>query len=212
MNVFVLTTGRSGSLAFAEACRHISNYSAGHETRVGLLGADRLAYPPDHIEVDNRLAWLPGRLEAAYGDDAFYVHLRRDAGATAASMVRRWGKPAMRSYRQGILWDVDPTTDRVTLAADLVASLDSNIRHYLRDKTRTMTIDIETATSSFPAFWERIGAEGDLQAALAEFDARHHEGASRRRTPRPSTAGGRRAARRGRGCRGWQLPRLGRGS
>ncbi len=45
MNVFVLTTGRSGSLTFAEACRHISNYSSGHETRVGLIGAERLAYP-----------------------------------------------------------------------------------------------------------------------------------------------------------------------
>jgi hypothetical protein len=211
MNVFVLTTGRSGSLAFAEACRHIRNYSAGHETRVGLLGSDRLAYPPDHIEVDNRLAWFPGRLEAAYGDDAFYVHLRRDAGATAASMVRRWSKPAMRSYRQGILWDVDPETDRVALAADLVATLDSNIRHYLRDKSKCMTIDIETAASSFPSFWERIGAEGDLQAALAEFDARHHEGVSRRRTPRPSTGGGRRGVSRVRGWRSWKWPRL-RGS
>jgi hypothetical protein len=212
MNVFVLTTGRSGSLAFAEACRHISNYSAGHETRVGLLGSDRLAYPPDHIEVDNRLAWFPGRLEAAWGDDAFYVHLRRDAGATAASMVRRWNKPAMRSYRSGILWDVDPTTDRVALAADLVETLDSNIRHYLRDKSRTMTIDIETAAAAFPTFWERVGAEGDLQAALAEFDARHHEGVTRRRTPRPSSGGGRRAPQRDRGWRSWKMPRLGRGS
>ena len=78
MNVFVLTTGRSGSVTFAEACRHITNYTAGHETRVGLVGDDRLAYPGDHIEVDDRLAWLLGRLEDAYGDAAFYVHLRRD--------------------------------------------------------------------------------------------------------------------------------------
>jgi hypothetical protein len=212
MNVFVLTTGRSGSLAFAEACRHISNYSAGHETRVGLLGSDRLAYPANHIEVDNRLAWFPGRLEAAWGDDAFYVHLRRDASATAASMVRRWNKPAMRSYRAGILWDVDPMAERVALAADLVETMDSNIRHYLRDKSRTMTIEIETATSSFPTFWERIGAEGDLQAALAEFDARHHEGVTRRRTPRPSAAGGRHAPKPEHGWRRWKMPRLGRGS
>ena len=63
MNVFVLTTGRSGSLTFAEACRHITNFSCGHETRVGLIGAERLAYPDQHIEVDNRLAWFTGRLE-----------------------------------------------------------------------------------------------------------------------------------------------------
>lgn len=204
MNVFVLTTGRSGSLAFAEACRHITNYTAGHETRVGLVGAERLAYPADHIEVDNRLAWFPGRLEAAFGDNAFYVHLRRDPEATAASLMRRWSKPAMRSYRNGILWDVDPEADRMALARDLVDTLDSNIRHYLRDKSNTMTIDIETAKASFPEFWERIGAEGDLEAATAEFDARHHEGTSSRSTPRAShgSKSGPRSGRR-RGWRRW---------
>lgn len=204
MNVFVLTTGRSGSLAFAEACRHITNYTAGHETRVGLVGAERLAYPADHIEVDNRLAWFPGRLEAAFGDNAFYVHLRRDPEATAASLMRRWSKPAMRSYRNGILWDVDPEADRMALARDLVDTLDSNIRHYLRDKSNTMTIDIETAKASFPEFWERIGAEGDLEAATAEFDARHHEGTSSRSTPRAShgSGSGPRSGRR-RGWRRW---------
>jgi len=214
MNVFVLTTGRSGSLTFAEACRHISNYSTGHETRVGLIGPDRLAYPADHIEVDNRLAWFPGRLEAAYGDDAFYLHLRRDAEATAASMAQRWSKPAMRSYRQGILWDVDPATDRFVLARDLVETLDSNIRHFLRDKSESMTIDIETATDSFPTFWQRIGAEGDLESALAELASRHHEGMAARTTPRPSSGAGQRAPKGERGWRRWRrwkIPRLGRG-
>jgi hypothetical protein len=217
MNVFVLTTGRSGSLTFAEACAHITNYSSGHETRVGLVGSERLAYPPDHIEVDNRLAWFPGRLEAAFGDDAFYVHLRRDRAAVAESMARRWSKPAMRSYRKGILWDVDPETDRTVLAADLVETMESNIDHYLRDKTRTMTIDIESAKASFPEFWEWIGAEGDLEAALAEFDAHHHEGTSSRSTPRPGRPGagaGDKAGARdtaGPRRRRWRLPGMGRG-
>ena len=74
----------------------------------------------------------------------------------------------MRSYRKGILWDVDPNADRMRLAVDLVHTLDTNIRHYLRDKSQTMTIDIETAKQAFPTFWERIGAEGDLEAALHE--------------------------------------------
>lgn len=184
MNVFVLTSGRSGSLTFAEACRHIDNYSTGHETRVGLVGEDRLAYPERHIEIDNRLAWFLGRLERRFGDDAFYVHLQRDLEATAASHVKRWSKPAMRSYRQGILWDVDPEADRMALARDLVDTMDSNIELFLRDKSRTMHIDIETASQSFPELWERIGAEGDLEAALHELTVRHHEGKSKRSTPR----------------------------
>ena len=184
MNVFVLTTGRSGSLTFAEACSHITNYTTGHETRVGLLGPERFAYPDDHIEVDDRLAWFPGRLEAAHGDRAFYVHLHRDDEATAASRVKRWNKPAMRAYRKGILWDMDPEVDRIEVARDLNHTVNTNIEYYLRDKTNTMRIDIETAQQSFPEFWDRIGAEGDLDAALLELDVRHHEGTSRRREPR----------------------------
>ena len=214
MNVFVLTSGRSGSLTFAEACRHITNYSTGHETRVGLIGEARLDYPERHIEVDNRLAWFLGRLQAGYGDDAFYVHLRRDPEATAASHVKRWNKPAMRSFRQGILWDVDPKADRMAIARDLVHTMDSNIELYLRDKTRTMRIDIASAASSFPELWERIGAEGDLGAALQELSVRHHQGKSRRLHPRVDGAeafesdGTPRSSSRGNGGRSVRLVRL----
>ena len=200
MNVFVLTTGRSGSLAFAEACRHITNFSSGHETRVGLLGDARFAYPSDHIEVDDRLSWFLGRLDETWGDRAFYVHLRRNDELTAASRVRRWNKPGMRAYRSGILWDVDPDIDRIEVARDLNRTVNSNIRFYLRDKTQVMTIEIESIAEAFPRFWERIGAEGDLDAALAEFGAGHHEGTSKRSTPRPSNSG--RMSRR------WPLRRL----
>jgi hypothetical protein len=186
MNVFVLTTGRSGSLTFSEACRHMTNFSTGHETRVGQLGDKRLAYPADHIEVDDRLSWLLGRLDKAYGDDAFYVHLKRNDLDTAASRMRRWNKPLMRAYRAGILWDVDPDVDRLDVARDLNHTVNSNIRFFLRDRPQQMTIEIETATDTFPRFWERIGAEGDLHAALAEFGRRHHQGTSQRTTPRPS--------------------------
>lgn len=184
MNVFVLTTGRSGSLTFAEACSHITNYSSGHETRVGLIGADRLAYPDRHIEVDNRLAWFIGRLDAAFGDSAFYVHLLRDDEATAASHVKRWSKPAMRSYRNGILWDVDPDADRMALARDLNLTMNSNIELFLRDKSHKMTFQIEEAAATFPRFWEAIAAEGDLEAAVAELSVKHHEGKAPRQTPR----------------------------
>ncbi len=185
MNIFVLTTGRSGSVTFAEACRHATNYTTGHETRVGLVGADRLAYPDGHIEVDDRLAWLLGRLEDAYGGNAFYVHLRRDEYATAASRMRRWNKPLMRAYRNGILWDVDPGISRLDVARDLNLTVERNIELFLRDKPQTMRIEIETARQSFPEFWKRIGAQGDLEAALDELHLHHHAGTERRPTPRP---------------------------
>lgn len=60
MNVFVLTTGRSGSTTFYKACRHISNYTCGHESNWSLIGKERLNYPENHIEVDNHLVWMLG--------------------------------------------------------------------------------------------------------------------------------------------------------
>lgn len=63
-NVFVLCTGRCGSTTlFAQACQHIENYTASHESKIFLLGDKRLEYSQNHIEVDNRLSWFLGSLE-----------------------------------------------------------------------------------------------------------------------------------------------------
>ena len=58
--------------------------------------------------------------------------------------MRRWNKPAMRSYRNGILWDVDPEIDRIDMARDLVDTLESNIDHYLRGKSKTLIVDMKS--------------------------------------------------------------------
>ena len=54
----------------------MTNFTAGHETRTNRLGAARLDYPDRHIEADNRLSFFLGKLNARWGDDAHYVHLR----------------------------------------------------------------------------------------------------------------------------------------
>jgi hypothetical protein len=83
MNIFILSTGRCGSTTFIEACKHISNYSSAYESRIGCLGPDRLAYPDNHIEADNRISWFLGRLDKVFGRDACYIHLMRDVTETA---------------------------------------------------------------------------------------------------------------------------------
>jgi len=100
VNVFVLCTGRCGSRAFIRACRRSTNFSAGHETRLRRLGPDRFAYPVNHIEADNRLSWLLGRLDVAYGDSAAYVHLMRDEEATALSLLVRYSHNIMAAYHK----------------------------------------------------------------------------------------------------------------
>lgn len=178
MNVFILNTGRCGSTTFIEACRHIGNYSAGHESRVQLLGAARLAYPPHHIEADNRLSWLLGRLDAAYGDNAYYVHLTRDRAKVTASFVRRADFGIMKAYREGILLhDDDRRAANEAIADDYIATVEANIAHFLKDKRHKMDFRLENARDDFRHFWHWIGAEGDLELALLEWDLRHNASA-----------------------------------
>lgn len=197
MNVFVLCTGRCGSTTFVEACRHITNYSAAHESRAGLFGPERLSYPPDHIEADNRLSWFLGRLDRAYGDAAFYVHLKRDDAATARSFVRRYDAGIIRAYRTGILLGAAPDADPLRLCLDYCETVNANIEAFLKDKTRKATVALEHAKHDFTNFWQLIRAEGDLSAALSEWDyvynasgsERGRVGASLRRLARRAVAG-----------------------
>lgn len=169
MNIFVLNTGRCGSTTFIRACQHIENFTALHESRATLMGAERLNYPENHIEADNRLSWLLGRLERQYGDRAFYVHLNRDPDKTAASFARRQDFGIMKAYREGILMQAQPNNPALELARDYIDTVDSNIELFLKDKSHTLSFSLENAQQDFTAFWHRIHAQGDLKAALAEW-------------------------------------------
>lgn len=178
-NVFVLCTGRCGSTTFARACGHMANWTAGHETRSHLWGADRLAYPAGHIEADNRLSWMLGRLERAFGPDAAYVHLTRDAEAVAQSYARRHSFGIMQAYQHGIIFPEPGTRrdDRPTIghARDMVETVNANIDAFLRGKPHVMRMRLEDATTDFPRFWAWVRAEGRLDSAMQEWSIRHNE-------------------------------------
>ena len=178
MNVFVLCTGRSGSTTFHRACQHITNYTCTHELNTSEVGGARFAYPENHIEVDNRLSWLLGRLDEAFGNRAFYVHLMRDEEMTAKSFHKRWAgrHSIIKAYGEGVLVRPDQTE---ALCLDYCRTVNANISYFLRDKMRTMTFHLEEAPERFPIFWEEIGAVGNLGKALKEFEVRHNPSAGR---------------------------------
>jgi len=111
MNVFVLCTGRCGSMTFSEACKHIKNYTSSHESKNHLFGKERLNYPNNHIEVDNRLSWFLGSMDKKYGNDAYYVHLKRDTLNVAKSYLERWEFGITKSYHNGIILGIDNNSD-----------------------------------------------------------------------------------------------------
>jgi len=149
---------------------------------MALIGPERLRYPGNHIEADNRLSWLLGRLDEVYGDAAFYVHLKRDVAAVAASYARRYDFGIMQAYRDpGIIMGLPKDADPTAVAVDYCNTVDRNIALFLKGKSRQMTFWLETAAQDFPAFCERIDAQGDLAAAQSEFSIRHDDTPRRKR-------------------------------
>lgn len=191
-NVFILCTGRCGSESFIRACRHIENYTSGHETRVHLLGANRIDYPSEHIEADNRLSWFLGRLDSGfYASDTFFVHLKRNEAQVAQSFSgRSWYQGSItRAYRCGILMlNKDPEAD---VCLDFVQTVNENIRMFLRDKPHKMSFHLEEARSDFEVFWRCIGARGRFDRAIKEFDKKSNTNQEMEERKRQSSRYGR---------------------
>ena len=174
MNIFILNTGRCGSTTFIEACQHISNYSSAHESLSTYIGKQRLNYPDNHIEADNRLSWFLGRLDKEYGDDAFYVHLSRDLKQTAESFAKREDYGIMKAYKEGVLLGGDKEQLSYDIAVDYIETIETNIELFLKDKNNKMSFSLETAKDDFKIFWKKIKAEGDLDKALIEWDKNYN--------------------------------------
>jgi len=172
MNVFVLCTGRCGSNTFARACEHVTNFSVAHESR-NVISEDRLGYPNDHIEVDNRLSWFLGRLDRRYGDDAFYVHLKRNREKTAESFTRRYGQGIIKAYRKNIVREHSMASP-IDMCRHYCDTVNTNIELFLNDKSRSMEFRLESADEDFREFWDRIGAEGSLSSSLQEWNRKYN--------------------------------------
>lgn len=178
MRVFVLTTGRAGSTTFARAASHATNFTAAHESRSDHIDG-RLDYPDQHVEVDNRLSWFLGSLERHYGDDPLYVHLTRDPEETAESYAERFrGKASLvRAFGQGVIQRTEPPADdatRLAVSRLCIATITDNIEAFLRGKSKVVHASLPDLQPGFDEMWERIGAEGDLDAAHADLKLRHN--------------------------------------
>lgn len=178
MRIFILCTGRSGSSSIIKACEHITNYTASHESLSKEFGNNRFNYPDNHIEADNRLSWNLGHLNKHYGDDSFYVHLKRDRKKTAQSFMKRFYTGSIiDAFCSGIRMvpsEKLSEEERLKACYDYVDTVTINIEHFLSDKSNVMTIHLESIEEDFKEFWSQINAEGEIENALNEFKTNHN--------------------------------------
>lgn len=185
--IFVLCTGRCGSMTLSRATAHLDNYTSDHEALTHLTGPERFNIPDHHIAIDNRLAWLLGRLEREWGDNAAYIHLTRAPEATAQSFAKRANQGILKAYRNDILARSKqraPKTKLIEYCRDYVDTVTQNIDLFLRDKTHKMDMTLENIGPDFDRMCDWIGATGDLDAARAELRVQHNAtSASKPRKP-----------------------------
>lgn len=179
MRVFILSTGRCGSTTIFKACEHIENYTAAHESLAQKFGAERFNYPDQHIESDNRLSWQLGQLDSTFGDEAFYVHLKRNKDEVAASFMKRFegSVSIINAFCSAIKMNPkakNTEEGRLNTCYDYIDTVNLNIEHFMVNKTSKMVINLENIDSDFPVFWNRIGAQGNLSEALKEFEIKHN--------------------------------------
>lgn len=177
MNVFVLGTGRCGTTTFAKACKHITNYTTGHEMLSRSLDGSILLYPDKHIEVDAHLSAFQGLLMNRY-PDAFYVHLERKSEEVVESYIRRGillhrgAAPLVDVIFQTKAKDCSRAQYRKLLSL-LCDSINANIRA-MTPRADSMHIWLHDIKQGFEAFWYAIQAKGDLDAALLELNIRYN--------------------------------------
>lgn len=180
MRVFVLGTGRCGTMTFVRACQHLDNFSAGHETLSNKIGSARFEYPDQHIEADNRLSWMLGELGRRFDDErTLYVHLRRDRDEVAESFRRRWDSPnragIIRAFAHGIVtrrsdW---PDDEIIRVCEHYVDVVTSNIDDFVRHRRHT-TIWLHQIEDAMPPLLSEIGATGDVERLMNELSVRHN--------------------------------------
>lgn len=91
MNVFVIGTGRCGTLTFSKASKFFEGFTAAHESKTK---NNNLVYMDNHIESDPHLFWHLPNLIRQY-PKAIYVHLVREKTACVKSLSKR---PSLYNY------------------------------------------------------------------------------------------------------------------
>lgn len=165
MRVFVAGPGRCGTVTFAKACKHVTNYTAAHERQRGLNPP--WTTPDGHIEVDPRLTWHARSLVSEY-PESLWVILDRDRDRTALSFARR--ATTMTAWRRLSTYDAP----NAVLGAMHYVEFIYDYLDMAIPKDRRLWLTTPVSESEARMFWDRIGAEGDFGKFAAALGQVHN--------------------------------------
>ena len=102
------------------------------------------------------------------------MHLSRNKDDVTASFSKRIGFGILKAYEQGVLMHEQHLLPAHDIAEDYIETVESNIKLFLKGKTNKIEISLETIKTDFTKFWDKIGAEGNLEKALKEWDMNYN--------------------------------------
>lgn len=165
MRVFVTGTGRCGSVSFKHACRHIRNYTVGHE-----MVNPELEYPDDHIEINPQFRKCLLELHDKY-PNAKFVHLKRSKEKCVPSLAAlNFGKVMECYFRLHV--SVIKSPDPLHVAERYWEWENRIISTQMKciPANQTMTLQLEEIKNHWLKFLDWIGARGNVKASLNEWN------------------------------------------
>lgn len=170
MNIFFISPGRTGTTTISMAFSSIDDFTSGHESRVNFLGEERVDYPDNHFECDNRLVWFLPRLTEKYGESGVLVIVNRNRSEIAKSYNYRWGGIGiMRAYSQGILMR-RLNENNFEVCRDYVNNVYEHLDFIKKDWIKVINLDINNPKQGISEILTEVGKEKYLEKVLESLN------------------------------------------
>lgn len=165
MRVFVIGSGRCGTVTFSKAASHCTNFTVGHETKARQI--DPLDYPDNHIEVSSHLTIYWPMILEKYPDCKLVWLYRVDRLACAKSIAQLQSGKVVRDYCNVFHQQLNP--DLIEGALDIYDMMNAHGK-----TSGAFHIELESASSQWKSCWDFMGCEGDFETSLKEWDVKYN--------------------------------------
>ena len=169
MRVFFISPGRTATTTLAKSFGQIKSLTSGHESNVKNRLGDRVIYPDNHVEADNRLLFFMPQLTERYGETELLVIIERNRAEIANSYRKRWWKFNLpKIFAQGILMrDVKENDDK--LVDDMVDWAYEQIHYFSKDWKNVITIKFDEIPKNLDQIFDFLKLSQNECLQVKEF-------------------------------------------
>ncbi len=167
MRIFVVGTGRCGTVTFHHACMHIDNFISGHESFSKQLFENDFVIPDGRIEVDPHFAHFLPVLIKKY-PEAKWVHLVRERIKCVESIAKTNG---LKHYVKLVSMNND--VSMIKAAGMFYDVVNANISKWMMDCNH-IEMHLENLTNEWDGFWNWIGAKGNFKSSVEQLSINYN--------------------------------------